>query len=436
MTIDTASITRPRRGFLVGVAHVVGVSMLLALAPPAQAAFSNFPDSTWMTNGPVYAVVQSGGYVYIGGRFTQVRSTPAGVPGPFVRSMGVARLDASTGVADASWTPEVTRSDGVRATVYALTVAGGKVWIGGTFDLVDGAPRLNFAALSESSSDLDPTVTAQVGTGLTHEIRAMIWSGTRIYVGGKFPEVNGIRRRNLASFDLNGNLDTWQPRTSLRVKTLMFDCTGGTVVAGGLFENAGGPPGSGPLVPRDSVARFDAATGALHPWGIPDADIPNGGWAVDVALSCQSDPPRLYVGIGGVNFLMAFDFSADDVGQKLFERQTAGNVQAVAVNDQGTAEFADDRVLFGGHFGGGVTYPDGTCSESKPKTARFGVVDLDGNCDLSWWPSFQGGFWGTWVILVTENGDRVWVGGEYSQVCSEDTSNCVDRSNLSRFTDA
>lgn len=414
-------------------ASALAFSMLVAFAFPAHAAFSDVPDATWMTTGEVRAVVRAGDFVYIGGSFTRVRSTPPGIPGDNYDSVGIARLDAATGVGDASWTAEVARSDGQKARVYAVAVAGGKVWIGGTFDLVNGQPRLNFAALSEATGELDPTVTAPVGSGLTHSVRTLLASGTTLYAGGKFPSVNGSTRKNLAAFDLSGTLLDWKPKAGSLVRSLAFDCAGGTILAGGGFEKAAGP--GSPFVVREKVARFDVTTGALTAWAIPEADLPNGVWITDMALSCQSSPPRLYGGGGGQNFLYAFDFSSDDVGQKLFERQTAGNVQAVAVNDQGTADVADDRVLFGGHFGGGVTYPAGTCSVSKPKTARFGVVDLSGNCDLSWWPSFEGKFWGTWDILVTDAGDRVWVGGDYTQVCAEDTSNCVSQTYLSRFTD-
>jgi outer membrane protein assembly factor BamB len=421
-----------RVSFLMGAQALV-LSMLFLTAPPAQAAFSDLPDDTWMTNGEVKAMVRAGGHIYIAGKFTQVRSAPPGTPGSQYGSIGVARLDAATGVGDPTWTVQVTRSDGQKASVYAVAVAGGKVWIGGQFDLVNGQPRLNFAALSPTTGELDPTVTASVGTGLSHSIRAMLASDSRLYIGGQFPSVNGVTRSKLAAFDHSGSLLVWRPKTSSMVRALAFDCDGGDVLAGGGFESAG-TTGS-PMVAREKVARFDAATGALQPWAIPGDDLPNGIWLSDLALSCESSPPRLYGAGGGQNFLYGFDFSTDDTGQKLFERQTSGNVQAVAVHTQGTPEAADDRVLFGGHFGGGVTYPSGTCSASKPKTARFGVVDLDGNCDLSWWPNFEGKFWGTRDILVTDGGDRVWVGGDYTQVCSGHSGACVSRSYLARFTD-
>jgi hypothetical protein len=405
--------------------------LVAALAPPAR-AFDEVPDPTWMTNGTVYAVVRAGDHVYIGGQFTRVRSTPPGQPGSTVRSIGIARLNAATGEVDRTWKVEVTRTDGKRATVYAIAVAGGKVFFGGKFDLVDGVPRMNFAAVSEAGGVLDPGVDANVGGSLAKPIRAMIASPTTVYVGGYFTNVDGVGRSFLAAFDTSGTLLPWRPRTAGSVRSLLFDCAGDSVYAGGLFEQAAGQTGS--LVTRDSVARFDAATGALEAWATRDAEIGNGSVAYDLALSCATQ--RLFVGIGGQNFLYAFDV-ADDDGEALWIRQTSGNVQTVAVNDQGTSATGDDRVYFGGHFGGGVTYPAGTCSQSKPKTARFGVTDLNGNCDLTWRPNFEGKFYGPWDILVTDAGDRVWVGGQFTQVCdgTQSPAPCVDRYFLARFTD-
>lgn len=423
----SSSHPRPSRSLL---SLALGLGLVAALTSPARAAFQETPDPTWMTNGTVFAVVRSGGYVYIGGQFTSVRSTPPGTAGPTVKSIGIARLDATTGVADKTWTPEVTRTDGKRATVYAIAVIGGKVFLGGKFDRVDGQARRNFAAVAESDATLDPDVDAFVGSGLSQPVRAMIASGTRVYLGGQFTTVDGVSRPRLASFDPSGALLGWKGRVKGSVRALGFDCEG-DVVAGGTFQTAAGPTGS--FVARDKVAIFDETTAALQAWATRDADLDNGMNVLDLDVNCASQ--QLFAGIGGQNWLYAFDFSDND-GEMQWRRHTAGNVQAVAVNDQGTAGASDDRVTFGGHFGGGVEYPAGACPEAKPKTARFGLVDLQGNCDLSWMPTFQGKFAGPWDILVTGAGSQVWVGGAYTQVCdgSQSPAPCVSRYFLSRFT--
>lgn len=399
------------------LATVVACAGLAALAPSASAALSELPDDTWMTNGTVYSVIRSGSYVYVAGQFTRVRSTPPGVPGPGYKASGVARFDATTGAGDKTWAPIVTRSDGKKAKVFAVAAAGGKIWIGGKFDRVDGAPRLNFAALDETTGALDPNVTAAVGNDLSKQVRTLLASEARVYAGGTFNDVDGIKRKKLAAFDLNGNLvGGWKPRAAGKVWSLAFDCTGDTVLAAGVFEKAAGSTGT--MQVRDSVARFDAMTGALHAYAIPDAALSNGLVGYDLALSCA--PERLFVGFGGQNFIFAFDFS-DDVGDVIWSRQSSGNVQTVAVRG--------NQVLFGGHFSG-VNYPTGTCTESKPKLTRFAVADLDGNCDLSWKPSFEGKFWGPWDILLTDGGSGIWVVGQFTIVSDQ------PRYFVARFTDA
>lgn len=370
-----------------------------------------------MTNGTVYAVIRSGDYIYIGGQFTRVRSVPPGTKGTGYAAFGVARINAATGVGDKTWTPDVTRTDGKRAIVYALAAAGGKIWIGGTFDRVDGQPRLNFAAASESTGALDPNVTARVGPELGKNVLAMVASSSTVFIGGRFNDVDGTPRKRLAAFDVGtGNLRTdWKPQTAGLVRTMAFDCTGATVLAGGNFDKAKGS--SGTAQPRPRVARFDAATGALHAWAIPVGALTNGLVTYDLGLHCGTK--KLFVGFGGQNYLYAIDFG-DDVGDVLWARQSAGNVQTVAVRG--------DRVLFGGHFSQ-VTYPTGTCSETKPKLTRFAVIDLNGNCDLGWRPSFDGKFYGPWDILVTDAGSRIWVGGQFTEVSK------TPQYFLARFTD-
>jgi hypothetical protein len=409
----------------------VQATVLLCLGAFVQPAYAyvETPDDTWMTNGTVYALVESGGFVYAGGQFTKVSENPPGQTGARYTSIGLARFDADTGVGDRTWKVQVGRTDGKRPTVYAVAVADGNVFFGGQFDLVNGQPRRNFAAVSVADATLDPNVDALVGTSISQCVRAMVTAGSTVYVGGYFTSVDGVGRSRLAAFDTSGNLLSWKPRTAGAVRSLVFDCAGDSIYAGGIFQSAAGPSGS--FVTRDSAARFDLATGGLEAWSTRDADLGNGSQIYDLAINCAAQ--QLIGGIGGQNFVYAFDISDDD-GEALWSRQSAGNVQTVGVNHFNTASTSDDRVLFGGHFGGGVTYPSGACSQSKPKTARFGVTDIDGNCDLSWWPTFQGKFYGPWAILVTDDLD-VWVGGQFTQVCDGTQSSvCVDQYFVARFT--
>src|SRR5215210_9594417 len=131
---------------------VAGVALAVALFAvggsagaqevPGSPVLNQTPDDTWMTNGKVFAVVRSGDYVYVGGKFTRARQSAAKGARSFLAT-NVARFDADTGVGDPTWTPDVTGADMTKTRVYALAATGGKIWIGGKFEAVDGLSRQN-----------------------------------------------------------------------------------------------------------------------------------------------------------------------------------------------------------------------------------------------------------------------------------------------------
>jgi beta-propeller uncharacterized protein DUF5122 len=393
---------------------VVVTALMLGAVPaaahPASAALGSNPDSTWMTNGTVYAIAQAGNTIYIGGKFTALRRCPTGVscPGGVIQVNNVAAIDATTGAGIKTWTPDVT--GGTDVVVSALAAAGGKVIIGGKFRAVDGVSRFNFAAVDQTSGAVDPNVDAVVGSETSKGIRALLATDTRVYAGGYFGTVDGVSRKHLAAFELDGTLDpVWRPRTSQSVRSLTLACDGQTIFAGGIFREASGSGGG--FVGRESIARFDVTSGALHPWAIPAGTVPNNlvAWSIDATCS------QLFGGYGGQNWLYSFDLT-DDVGERLWERQTAGNVQAVSVYD--------DQILFGGHFSQ-VTLP----GNSKVKRTRFASADFDGNLN-DWAPTFEGKFYGPWDIYVNEETNQIYVGGQFTQVSA------VQQLFLARFTDA
>ncbi len=386
-----------------------GLAALAAVVfcAPASAAFSNQPDVTWMTNGFVRTVIRAGDRIYIGGKFTSVRPCPVGTPCPGSFAVqNIAAFDAESGVAIRSFRPGVTSETG--ATVYALAVLDGKLFIGGKFTAVDGQARRNFAAVDAITGALDLNVDAQVGTEDKHYVRALLAAGDRVYAGGLFASVDGISRSRLAAFDSAGDLDRlWRPRANGPVASLALACDGETLFAGGYFRKAAGSGRA--FVVRDTLARFDLVSGNIHNWQPAPDSIPNGVSAYDLAPTCE----RLFVAYAGSNWAYAIDTS-DDLGEVVWALKTAGDVQTAAVYG--------DRVLLGGHF----SQIDATDQQNVKRT-RFAVVDFDGRID-PWAPSFEGRFLGPWDILV--DGNRVWVGGDFLTVSGQ------AQRGISRFTDA
>ncbi len=379
-----------------GLVLAVSLASLVGAATSASAAFSNTPDTTWMTNGVVYSIAQGGDRIYVAGKFRSLRRCPTGVtcPGGTIAT-NVGALDAATGAGIKTFKVTV---GGDGATVYALAVANGKLYIGGQFTSVNGEPRMNLAAVDATTGALDTTFAPQVGADATDYVRGLLSQNGMVYVAGTFGTINGAVRQHLAAFNPNGSLNgAWRPRTSGVARAFTSTCAGDQIVIGGSFTRGAGTGTA--MQDRKTLMIVDAATGALDPWTPDNASIPNGVTAYDLTSTCDA----LFVGYGGSNAIYRFDLT-DDVGDIEWDLKTGGNVQTVAL-------YGTQRVMFGGHFANTPIAPGTT---AKVKRVRFATADSGGNALNDWTPEFSGKFFGPWDILA--DGNHVWVGGAFTDV--------------------
>jgi hypothetical protein len=290
--------------------------------------------------------------------------------------------------------------------VNALAAAGGKIWIGGKFEAVDGAAHQNLAALSADTGVVDPSVDTLIGTATNPSaVRTLLASETKVYVGGDFAKIDGKGRARLAALDLSGNLDpTWKPKADSQVRNLAFSCDGATVFAAGKFRNASGPDGV--YSPREKLARFDATSGSLHPWAIPAGITNPDEIANDLAVTCE----RITVPFLGRNFARSFRLNDGNTGTVAWETKYGGDPQTVAM-------LGAEKVIVGGHFS----------QVGREKRTRIAMVNLsDGLADPSWDPAVDGSFFGPWDLLVDEN--HLYVGGVFKTVDG------LPRTYFARFT--
>jgi hypothetical protein len=398
----------------------------MSMAERAQAleigpspTINSTPDDTWMTNGRVFSIIRSGDYIYVGGRFTRVMSEVSG--GQSFAATNLARFHADTGVGDPSWTPDVTKAaedpavtTGLERGVYALAASNGKIWVGGKFGAVNGVPRRNLAAVSPDTEAVDATIDPVVGKEI-HVVRAMIASTQKVYIGGSFGAVDGKGRGNLAAIDpVTGNVDlAWKPRADKIVWTLAFSCDGSGVFAGGKFLNAAGSDGV--FTPRQYLARFDATSGALHPWAVPAGSFQNNEEvASDLAVTCD----RITSGFMGPNFLRSFRLDNGNTGSVVWEYKTGGEVQTATM-------LGPNKVIVGGHFS---QLKDGV------KRTSIGMINLsDGSVDPSWNVALTAGSTkaiGPWDLLVDEN--HLYAGGHFTEVRTG--SSVINQNAFVRFT--
>ena len=255
------------------LALFVVVLSTFAIQASAQPADPNFP----VTNGPVYALEQQNGTLYVGGQFTQISpASGAGVP-----------FDPTTGAQVVGF-PKVVG----RIFVVAQDIAGGW-YIGGIFTSVGGQPRSNLARINP---DMSVSPWNPVANDAVYSIAQSV-SGT-VFVGGLFTTITGQSRSRIAEIDVNGNATAWNPGANSVVRTLIV--TGGTVYAGGDFSFIGG-------VPRSCLAAISSTTGVVSgTWNpAPNGNVftmevvarpgPTVSWLVGGAFTTIGGQSRTYL---------------------------------------------------------------------------------------------------------------------------------------------
>jgi len=418
-----------RLGLVFSTLLTIAISAV-ALASPAHAdlGLRETPDQTWMTSGNVYAqaLSEDGKTLYIGGKFKQLREKPPGTPGKTLAVNNVAAIDVATGTPVSNWRPAVTGDSSTNTEVRALAAKNGRVYIGGTFASVDGQPRRNLAAVDAVTGAVSSSFDTVVGDS-TSVVYGLAANDSRLYVGGKFAEVDGTRRGNLAALDSSsGALDAdWKARTNGLVRKLAFDSSGATVFAVGAFGGEKAVSNGGVFFKRQSVARFDAATGSVHPWATPDGAIQtdSGRGGKMTCWSATVTPTRLYLACGlGPNYAVALRLDNGNSGDRVWQTGFVGNPQSSTLSPDGS------RLIVGGHFG--INPLDQQVCGGRYLKGLVALNPDNGAIDCSWIPSLdqksRPDYDGAWTLLTA--GDQVWVGGGFVGVSG------VPQTNLARFT--
>ena len=304
---------------LLGVVLVAGG--IVGTLPEAEAAVSDTPDETWVTNGDVNSVFRAGSRIYLGGNFDQVGpGTGSGVSldpttgaraasfpkvngpvfvtvpdgaggwyigGDFTRVGDRSRHNAARILADGTvggWNPNVDHA--VRAIVLATAPGVNLAWIGGDFTVVNNAPTPMAARGLAATNLFSGAAVWGIPGSSTGSVLALALSGdgSRLLAGGDFSFFGGTARPRLAAVDPgSGVVDpAFNPGADGTVRALVT-APGGRIFAGGDFTRL-----AGRSQPR--LAPLAGASGAADPTWQVSAD----GRVSALALS--ADGARLYVG--------------------------------------------------------------------------------------------------------------------------------------------
>ncbi len=212
-------------------------------------------DTPIVLDGRVNANVQFGDLIVVGGSFASVQT--AG--GTMVMRSNLMAYDINSGDLVESFDPVI---DG---EIFALEVAndGSGLFVGGTFNTVDGVERRKLVKLT-ANGDVDHSFVVDVNA----RVQAIDDDGKRVYFGGSFSTVNGEDRLQLAAVDVGtGALSTLRADVT---ESLGLD-GGGSVRAVDVH-----PSGRYLLVahasarvagqPRAGVAQIDLTTDQLSDW--------------------------------------------------------------------------------------------------------------------------------------------------------------------------
>jgi hypothetical protein len=326
---------------------------MIGAAPAAQASPASVSDDTAGVRGVVYASMQHGNRIYIGGEFdfagrwsgsSQIVDTTGGrVAFPALRSVGDINVAIPDGVGGwfvgGSFTQvlgsnrfglaRITKAGKLTAfradvtgSVNALALSGGTLYVGGDFSSVGGTSRSNLAAVNASTGTVTSWAPASNGT-----VRALEVSGSSLFVGGAFSQAGGANRNGLAQLDLvNGTATAFNPGVSGEVRAL--DASGGTLFVGGDFGSAAGAA-------RTDLAAIDIATATATAWApstdgaVNDLTVAGGLVVVGGSFTSASGQPRANLaGFGTDGSLAAWQ--ADTNGPVLdLEPTPSGDLQAV-----------------------------------------------------------------------------------------------------------
>jgi len=356
------------------VAALCALFALLVLVPAAQATIATTPQVTWQTNGRVNTILQIGGITYVGGKFTEVSDHS----GHTATVSNLAAFNASGNYT--GWTANAN------GTVKALATDGtGAVIVGGSFTQINGSGRPHVAKILANGTLVAKTTFAAEADG---DVQALTVSGSTLYMGGQFQNVDGHARPWLGAVGVNdGNfVSGWTPFVDGRVDGL--EAVGGNIVAGGFFLNAGSAGGGHP-----SIAAFDDATGVLQSGYTGHS--PN---SAVVSMTAGGDG-SVYVGhfnnrferftpTGGTSWQVGFD----------------GNVQAVGISD--------GEVVAGGHFQN-ICDPGTNCTNPIVRNHIAAFDPSSGALDTTWAPSVNSDL-GVFALADTSAG--LAVGGDFTRI--------------------
>ena len=224
-------MTIPARTLTLLAAAFLCATTVAGLAPAADAAQPfTVLKVTDQANGQVTAQAYANGIVYLGGDFTQISDHS----GNTWNRNHAAAINVSTGKVT-SWNPNI---DG---PVWAIKTDGSRVYMGGHFTTVGGVKDTNLTATNTGNGDIAPGWKGKAG----YVVRDLLVHSTTLYVGGGFDKLSGAARSSVGAVSTSTgaakpfNVHVGGPGTHM-VRSLAMSPDGTRLYLGGYFTTLNG----------------------------------------------------------------------------------------------------------------------------------------------------------------------------------------------------
>jgi uncharacterized delta-60 repeat protein len=193
-------------------------------------------------------LIQPDGKIIVGGDFTSYDNHPCG---------SIARLNP-----DGTFDPTFNSGKGTTSDNPIISAAlqpDGKIIIGGSFNHYQGVSRVNIARLlPDGQLDTEYKSGKGISGGLYSMIQCVLAQPDgKVFIGGSFDRVNGVARSNVVLLNADGSIDTsFAPKMSNPVRAIVSEGRG-AILLGGEFVTVNG-------VAASRIARLQ---GAADPGG-------------------------------------------------------------------------------------------------------------------------------------------------------------------------
>jgi hypothetical protein len=413
------------------VAALVVASVLAFMpAAPASAELAPEPDNSWgvvglegysgpdMPRSEVWAIEQIGNTMYVGGRFLAAQQVGGN---PTIQPF-LAAFHADTGKWIDWWRPSLDDA------VWSLEASadGKRLFVGGRFTQVNGVERRGFVALHPSTGQIDTSFPVNIAGPGTNVRVVHLGADGWLYIAGTFDRVrrfSGVHwRQGLARVrPTNGRVSGWAPTVQGQsVWGLDVDPGRNRVYLTGLFSSVNNAADTAKFAivnhNNGQVAPVNNPFPMLAPDGIHQTKNQHDVLAVGPLVWVAGSEHTIYI------------FNASDMS--LHGWHYTGLAGSGAGGDFQDLERAGNRIYASCHCGVDIksSYTGGMNGLVRPVRFAAAFSATTGRYDSNYSAQFTGSA-GPWAIKAHSTDGCVWFGGDMTTAGGQPVESLVRQCN-------